>query len=189
MSCTIPGGQGPWFVSLLFNTSEKSKKQTHLLAHTHPHLIVEYLNKGSANKNNEDTNCWVIMIKVGPFTNWQKCVAYLNLWTHKTRGKSRRIERGIEIFTEYCKAMGLVMWVQRDEKDVAIRKMIEKDQFSEEPLLLFATQQQQQQQPKQLKKSNKKRQQLTNVDELEQMLGNDISVAEIKKVVYKKIKK
>lgn len=179
MSCTVPGGQGPWFVCLLFNTSEKSKKQTHLLAHTHPHLIVEYLNKGSANKNNEDANCWVIIIKVGPFTNWQQCVAYLNLWTDKTRGKSRRIERGIEIFTEYYKTMGLVMWVQRDEKEVAIKKMTEKDQPIPEPLFLFATPQHQ---PQQTKQSNRKR--LT-----EQMLGENLSVAEIKKFVYKKTKK
>ena len=37
MDLGVPGGLGPWFVSLLFNTSEGPKKQTHLCAHTYPH--------------------------------------------------------------------------------------------------------------------------------------------------------
>jgi ABC-type Zn2+ transport system substrate-binding protein/surface adhesin len=40
-----PGGQGPWFVALLFNTSRDCKKQTHLVAHTHPHMAMDILNK------------------------------------------------------------------------------------------------------------------------------------------------
>jgi hypothetical protein len=42
-----PGGLGPWFCSLFFNTStsEKCKKQTHIVAHTYPHLVLDAMNR------------------------------------------------------------------------------------------------------------------------------------------------
>ena len=97
---------GPWFVALLFNTSTKSKKQTHIVAHTFPHLAVDILNKYGA------SDCWVIMIKVGPFDSWDTCIAYLSVWTQNTRGRNKRLERGVEIYNSYCEMYNLTMWVQ-----------------------------------------------------------------------------
>jgi hypothetical protein len=102
------GGPGPWFCSLLLNTSETSKKQTHLIAHTMPHLAVDIFNKSKTDKS----YCWVILLKIGPFDVWSEAVAFLNLWTDKTRGKSRRLERGLELFSMYGNAHNLCLWGQ-----------------------------------------------------------------------------
>lgn len=102
------GGPGPWFCSLLLNTSETSKKQTHLIAHTMPHLAVDIFNKSKTDKS----YCWVMLLKIGPFNVWSEAVAFLNLWTDKTRGKSRRLERGLELFSMYGHAHNLCLWGQ-----------------------------------------------------------------------------
>jgi hypothetical protein len=106
--CDYPGGYGPWFVALLFNPSDKSKKQTHLLPHTMPHLAIDALNKGHRGGNGH----WLIMIKVGPFASWSQCVAYAHEWTVRTRGRGRRLERGVELYAQHGQPMGLTMWVQ-----------------------------------------------------------------------------
>ena len=121
MSCPHPGGPGPWFCALLFNIlfnpSQKSKKQTHLIAHTLPHLAVDILNR-----NAKDDTCWVMMNKVGPFSDWGECVAYLNMWTTKTRGQKRRLDRGFELFVEFYALLGLHFWCQYEEKESVIGK-------------------------------------------------------------------
>lgn len=111
---TCAGGFGPWFCTLLFNTSDECKKQTHLLAHTMPHLACDMLNR------TESDDCWVILIKVGPFQVWDDCVAYLNLWTSRTRGRIRRMERGIEIFKHYAPRLGLTFWYQPNNKETVL---------------------------------------------------------------------
>lgn len=128
MFCTIAGGPGPWFVSLLFNTSEKCKKQTHLIAHTLPHLAVDVLNKPSAamteekkRSREEDEDCWVMILKIGPFEQWANSVAFLNLWTAKTRGKMRRLERGIELFNNYKDTYRLKLWAQTNSRESALK--------------------------------------------------------------------
>lgn len=113
---TTCGGMGPWFCALLFNTSEECKKQTHLLAHTLPHLAPDVLNKS------ESDDCWVTIIKVGPFEVWDECVAYLNLWTLRTRGRLRRLERGIEIFRKYAKPLGLTFWYQNETRETIMEQ-------------------------------------------------------------------
>lgn len=144
----LPGGPGPWFCSLLFNTSDDSKKQTHLIAHTVPHLAVEVLNtekkrkrrRGSAaaaqqqqQQDEEDledvsaaanataaAECWIMILKIGPFNVWSDAVAFLNLWTGKTRGKARRLERGLELYEQYAVAYQLNLWGQSLDKSTAL---------------------------------------------------------------------
>lgn len=111
---TCAGGLGPWFCTLLFNTSDECKKQTHLLAHTMPHLACDMLNRADSD------DCWVILIKVGPFQVWDDCVAYLNLWTSRTRGRIRRLERGVEIFKHFAPQLGLTFWYQNETKETIL---------------------------------------------------------------------
>lgn len=139
---TTPGGQGPWFVALLFNTSDDCKKQTHLVAHTHPHMATDILNKPATmerKKRGRDENFWVIMMKVGPFTDWSKCVEYLHLWSHKIRGPMRRLERGLEIFAKYRLDLGLTMWAQKETKE----NVIAQKKLAKETMLNPMTMQQQ----------------------------------------------
>jgi hypothetical protein len=119
---------GPWFCSLLFNTSEECKKQTHLISHTLPHLAVDVLNKpptvGSEEKKRSretEENCWVMILKVGPFEKWAHSVAFLNLWTEKTRGKMRRLERGLDLFHMYKNAYKLKLWAQPASRDACLQ--------------------------------------------------------------------
>ncbi len=57
------------------------------------------------------------MAKVGPFEKWADCVAYLNLWTDRTRGRKKRLERGIELWREMSERFGLTLWTQTRERD------------------------------------------------------------------------
>jgi len=107
------GGPGPWFCSLLLNTSETSKKQTHLIAHTMPHLALDIFNKSKT----DASYCWVMLLKIGPFEKWSEAVAFLNLWTDKTRGKSRRLERGLELFSMYGHVHSLCLWGQTQTQE------------------------------------------------------------------------
>lgn len=119
-----PGGPGPYFCTLFFNTSVKCKKQTHLFAHTFPHLAIDVLNKTqSAEKRRareESDDCWIMMLKVGPFCRWDQCCSFLQLWSDKTRGKEKRFNRGVELFWRYQASLGLKMWVQTKERDQAV---------------------------------------------------------------------
>lgn len=125
MACSSPGGLGPWFVALLFNTSDESKKQTHLVAHTLPHLATDILNKATAS---DKKSYWVIMAKVGPFENWADCIAYLNLWTFRTRGRKKRLERGIELWEQFRHKLGLTLWAQTNERDTILEAVEEERQ-------------------------------------------------------------
>lgn len=126
-----PGGHGPWFVALLFNTSEHSKKQTHLLAHTLPHLAVDVLNKTTHHRENRK-NCWVLMIKVGPFDRWSDAIFYLNMWNAKTRGRIKRLERGIDLFKQYHQTYHLTMWVQTRTKNEVIETFYHNNAFADD---------------------------------------------------------
>ena len=113
----FPGGLGPWFVAMLVNVSKRHKKHTHILAHTYPHLAIDILNKGNTSIDpTGNANFWIMLIKVGPFYEWEKCLSYLNLWAFKTRGQSKRIEYGIELYLNYCEQLSLTLWVQTKDK-------------------------------------------------------------------------
>lgn len=122
---TPPGGLGPYFCSLFFNTSSKCKKQTHLAAHTYPHLIQDRMNsqiiRGSDERKRErqeDEECWVQILKVGPFQSWNQCKLFLSTWIDKTRGKKRRLERGVELARQYQKHI----WVQDKARDDVVKQ-------------------------------------------------------------------
>lgn len=121
---SVPGGQGPWFCGLIFNTSDVCKKQTHLIAHTLPHFAVDSLNK-KHQKSKERDNCWILIMKIGPFERWSHAVAFLHLWTDKSRGKFRRIERGLELFYAYHISYNLKLWAIQETQVHAKQRFFE----------------------------------------------------------------
>jgi hypothetical protein len=124
MTAMVPGGQGPWFCGLIFNTSDSCKKQTHLTAHTLPHLAVDSLNKKHQKSKDRD-HCWVMIMKIGPFERWSCALAFLHLWTDKSRGKFRRIERGLELFSTYQRDYNLKMWTIKETQIHAKQRFFE----------------------------------------------------------------
>jgi hypothetical protein len=113
-----PGSFGPWFCALFVNTTEDSKKQTHLIAHTFPHLACDMLNRTGAASNDR----WVILLKIGPFDSWGVALAFLELWMSRKRGKQRRLERGVELYATYRDTYNLMLWSQSLCKDEAVTK-------------------------------------------------------------------
>ncbi|MBX9635990.1 MAG: hypothetical protein K2Q45_00375 [Nitrosomonas sp.] len=105
-----------------------------------PHLAVDVLNtekkrkrkRGNqadeeddeeAKRDNASTaavECWIMILKIGPFNVWSDAVAFLNLWTGKTRGKARRLERGLELYEQYGKEYSLNLWGQSIDKSTAL---------------------------------------------------------------------
>lgn len=106
----VPGGTGPWFCCLLFNTAKKSKKKTHLIAHTLPHLALDVLNQ----HDDDEPCCWIMLLKVGPFQHWAASVRFLDLWL-PMRGKKKRLERGLELYMCYRTAYSLHLWTQTED--------------------------------------------------------------------------
>lgn len=131
----VPGGLGPWFVSLLFNTSEGPKKQTHLCVHTYPHHFENVMNrtKSSKGKRADDSNIsqWVTMMIVGPFDNWHDATAFHSLWSIKTRGKVRRLQRGLDLLDAYCDKYNLTMWAQDKTREQLIEERKQRNNGDE----------------------------------------------------------
>ncbi len=122
----MSGGLGPWYVSLLFNTSKKCKKQTHLVAHTSPHLVVDFMNKPAPStekkrQKEEEEDCWIMIVKIGPFDSYNNSCAFKKLWTNQTRGKMRRLERGVELFNMYRAQYNLKMWSEVRLRDDVLK--------------------------------------------------------------------
>jgi hypothetical protein len=93
------------------------------VAHTFPHLALDALNKKNVTAAEAAAkDCWVMMIKIGPFERWEDCVSFLNLWITKTRGKTRRLERGVELFNAYRDRYNLNMWAQTKTKQQVIEE-------------------------------------------------------------------
>jgi len=185
MTHTTPGGQGPWFVALLFNTSDDCKKQTHLVAHTHPHMAMDILNKAvttEGTSNERDENYWVIMMKVGPFEDWNKCVEYLHLWSSKIRGPMRRLERGLEIFSKYRNQLNLTMWAQHETK---IRILALKNDSKRDMLNLRSTRQH-------VKCSEKPKPEPVSIEAVNQIFKkrelNNSTVLQLKQLQLKRVK-
>ncbi len=135
---SVPGGLGPYFCSIFFNTSSKCKKQTHPVAHTYPHLIGDRMNsqiiRGNQERKREreeDEECWVQILKIGPFNSWNECRKFLSTWIFRTRGKKRRLERGVELARQYEKHI-LVQKIPRDEAVENFYKNIEAIHFDKE---------------------------------------------------------
>ena len=51
-----------------------------------------------------------LLSQVGPFSSWLSCINYVQLWTHRTRGKSRRLETGIELYRRTHRDQRLYLW-------------------------------------------------------------------------------
>jgi hypothetical protein len=119
-----PGGPGPWFVALLFNTNARDKKQSELVSHTYPHFVVDFLNK------NAPANApWILFMKIGPCESWHQSLAFLESWSHKARSKTARIERGIQLWQEHQD--DITLWIEARQKNEAIRCKKEKKTFRE----------------------------------------------------------
>lgn len=110
-----PRGHGPWFVALLWDTCERSKKHTEIVIHTYPHLYTHFY-------NNKDGSFWVILMKIGPFEEWGKCVEFFNQWSQKTRNRMARIEKGILL---HQNKSSLTLWIQTKDKET-IKKEYEQ---------------------------------------------------------------
>lgn len=110
-----------------------------------PHLVVDSLKrtfgsfssstssskKRQRNENDETTeDFWVIMMKVGPFEDWDQCVAYLNEWNTQTRGRARRLERGWELYQQHFQVLKLTMWGQYDTLDTVTSRRKAKKKTS-----------------------------------------------------------
>ena len=62
-----------------------------------------------------------MILKIGPFNIWSDAMSFLNLWTEKTRGKARRLERGLELFEMYRERHQLSLWGQTQDKERAVK--------------------------------------------------------------------
>lgn len=115
----MDGGLGPWFCALYCCLDEGAKKQTDLRVHTYPVLLERIMN-GASNK----TKGWVLVLMIGYFERWADAVAFHTLWSKQTRGKHRRIQRGIDLFHSYQQKHNLRMWTQPYSLDKAKKKYI-----------------------------------------------------------------
>lgn len=122
-----PGGLGPWFCAFVVNTAARPKKYTHVVAHTMPHLVVDALNRNvvvasntSKKRTRDEDDCWILVFKIGPFNYWFDSVAFLNQWLSKTRGKTHRMERGLELFATYREQFCLCLWTQTRQRNEAL---------------------------------------------------------------------
>lgn len=113
------GGFGPWFCALYFNLAKGPKKQTDLRVHTYPLLFERIMNGPKA--GSVGGKGWVIIMMIGHFNNWNDAIAFHTLWSKQTRGKNRRIQRGLHLFNNYTKKYGLQMWVQPLTRTKAIK--------------------------------------------------------------------
>lgn len=114
----IPNGPGPWFCALLFNTSleEKCKTQTHLAVHTFPHLYIDYFN------SKKEGVCWVMVLKIGPFKKWKDACSFHAAWSTNTRGKTRRLEKGLALLDQFRERFHLHAWAEYSVRDECIAK-------------------------------------------------------------------
>lgn len=134
-----PNGLGPWFCALLFNTSllDKCKTQTHLAVHTFPHLYADWLN---SKMNAKDGNCWVVVLKIGPFKKWVDARNFHASWSIKTRGKIRRLERGLELLEQFQEPLQLQAWGEFSIRDQCLerfasdRRIIVKEEIQDQVL-------------------------------------------------------
>jgi hypothetical protein len=86
--------------------------------------MVDFLNK------NTDTNTpWILLMKIGPFQDWQESLSFLNSWSHKTKNKTARIEKGIQLWQERQDEMTL--WIEPRQKSQLIRDQPEKKTLRE----------------------------------------------------------
>lgn len=123
MSTAHNGGLGPWFCSLYFSLASNPKKQTDLRVHTYPLLLERLMNGPKANSvgTNSTVGGWVLIMVIGYFEQWDDALAFYTLWSKQTRGKTRRIQRGLDLFYRYNKSYKLRMWLQPHHRKRALK--------------------------------------------------------------------
>lgn len=114
MSTTHNGGMGPWFCSLYFSLADSPKKQTDLRVHTYPRLLERLMNGPKASAFG--TGGWVLVMMVGYFEQWTDALAFYTLWAKQTRGKTRRMQRGLDLFARYRDEYKLKLWLQPQDR-------------------------------------------------------------------------
>lgn len=110
-------GLGPWYVGLFFNLSE-NKTQTELRVHGSLHwfpLIRNLL---------DERDHWATIMVVGPFYEWNDALGFHTLWSRQTRGKLRRIRRGITLLRYYrARHYDIHLWMQRGQREQINRQI------------------------------------------------------------------
>lgn len=59
---------------------------------------------------------------VGPFGVWEEAVTFHRLWCQQTRGKVRRIQRGVRLYMHFRKRYNLTMELQTKQKPEILAK-------------------------------------------------------------------
>ena len=111
-------GLGPWYVGLFFNIGS-TKKQTELRVHGSIHWFAPFRNLL------DERDCWVTMMVIGPFLKWTDAVGFFHLWSRQTRGKARRMKRGITLLKCYKEQYNLNVWIQSCDKDEIVKQLEE----------------------------------------------------------------
>lgn len=100
-----PRGFGPWCVALFAHTgADVSKRQTEIRIETYPELV-PWAHRQSGQQG------WTLTISIGPFQSWRDALVFHHQWLQPTRGKTRRIQRGLELLAKWHQHYGLYMWV------------------------------------------------------------------------------
>ena len=110
------GGLGPWFCALYVNLESKAKKKTELRVHTYP-ILYERLSKEK----------WITIMVVGPFEKWVEGIAFYEMWARQTRGITRRIQKGLNLYATFQKKYKLHMWVTQVSKQTILDTIKEDD--------------------------------------------------------------
>jgi hypothetical protein len=101
-----PIGFGPWLVTLYIHVgSENTKRKTEIRVETYPELVPwAHAMCGQPG--------WVRVMQVGIFERWSDALVFYHQWLQPTRGKTRRIQRGFDLLSQWHVNHGLVMWTQ-----------------------------------------------------------------------------
>lgn len=126
----------PDIFPLVMNRSMHKSSAHDLYSHSHASVSTKRQRISTSSETGKDENeeeneenvklvngvGWVLMQIVGPFKSWTNCHNYLRLWDKKTRGKTRRLERGVVLFSKYAHSdhEELTFWGQTKTKQTIV---------------------------------------------------------------------
>ena len=64
---------------------------------------------------------WITIVVVGPFENCNDAMSFHELWAKQTRGITRRIQRGLNLYASYRNKYNLKMWVTQVSKETVLK--------------------------------------------------------------------
>lgn len=106
MGTPAPIGFGPWVIALLVHTGKgASKRQTEIRIDTYPELL-PWAHRQCGQHG------WIVVMMIGIFESWHTALLFYHQWLQPTRGKTRRIQRGLELHGQWWRQHDLRMWVQ-----------------------------------------------------------------------------